>query len=192
MKTNNSGSRQLFVMPTIAVLIGITLAGCAETPRRHYVEAPRTIAMPNIEVYAYPKNGQTADEQKRDRYECYNWSVKQTGFDPSRLPADGPREVRVEPAASPNHDATVLGITGALIGAAVSRPSNALGGAAIGAVVGAAAGSASDANREATADHIEHVENANQRAQYAQLDQRAAEYRRAMSACLVGRGYSVN
>jgi hypothetical protein len=173
-------------------MIGILLSGCAETPRRRYVEAPRTLPPINTEVYAYPRNGQTAEDQKRDRYECYNWSVKQTGFDPATLPGNDTRLVRVEPAASPNHDATVLGVTGAIIGAAVSRPSHALGGAAIGAVVGAAAGSASDANREATAEHIERSENAGQRAQYAQLSQRAADYRRAMGACLEGRGYSVH
>jgi hypothetical protein len=188
-----TGSRNLLVVPTAAALIGITLAGCVEAPPRRYVEAPRPAPVINTEVYAYPRNGQTAEDQKRDRYECYNWAVKQTGFDPSRMPTENARVVHVEPSVAPNHDAAVLGVTGAIIGAAVSRPSNALGGAAIGAVLGAAAGSASDANREATAEHIERSANAaNQRGQYAQLSQRAAEYRRAMSACLEGRGYSVS
>lgn len=192
MKTRTTSSRSFLLVPTLAATIGMLLAGCAETPRRHYAEAPRALPPINTEVYAYPRNGQTAGDQKRDRYECYSWSVKQTGFDPATLPAGDARLVRVEPAASPNRDATVLGVTGALIGAAVSRPSHALGGAAIGAVVGAAAGSASDANREATAERIERSENAGQRAQYAQLSQRAADYRRAMGACLEGRGYSVH
>jgi hypothetical protein len=192
MKAGIAVYRNIFVLPTLAILIGVTLAGCAETPRRRYIEEARVAPPINTEVYAYPRNGQTLDEQKRDRYECYNWSVKQTGFDPSTVPAENARLVRVEPAASPNHDAAVLGVTGAIIGAVVSRPSHALGGAAIGGVLGAAAGSASDANREATAEHIERAENANQRATYAQLAQRAADYRRAMGACLEGRGYSVH
>jgi hypothetical protein len=184
---SSSCSRPLFALLTLAVL-----AGCAEAPHRQYVEEARATPPINTEVYAYPNNGQSVEEQKRDRYECYNWSVKQTGFDPSRLPAENARVVHVEPTASPNHDATVLGVPGAIIGAAVSRPSQALGGAAIGAVTGAAVGSVSDANRAATAEHIERAENANQHAQYAQLAQRAADYRRAMSACLEGRGYSVH
>ncbi|MEC5386634.1 hypothetical protein VVD49_12935 [Uliginosibacterium sp. H3] len=184
------GNRRL-VVPVLSTLIAVTLAGCAETPRRRYTETPRALPPISTEVYAYPRDERSADAQKRDRFECYNWSVKQTGFDPARMPTDTPRVVRVDPAVSPNHDAAVLGVTGAIIGAAVSRPSNALGGAAIGAVLGAAAGSASDANREATADSMERSANADQRAQHAQLSQRAADYRRAMSACLEGRGYIV-
>jgi hypothetical protein len=30
----------------------------------------------------YPKNGQSADQQARDRYECYRFGVAQSGFDP--------------------------------------------------------------------------------------------------------------
>jgi len=32
----------------------------------------------------YPKNGQTADQQARDRYDCYRFAVSQSGFDPMR------------------------------------------------------------------------------------------------------------
>ncbi|HEX5127609.1 MAG TPA: hypothetical protein VFW00_12765 [Rhodocyclaceae bacterium] len=191
MKTKFTRSKN-FLLPASLILAGATLAGCATEPR--YAETYRVAPPPvTTEVYAYPKQGQSLDQQKRDRFECYNWAVKQTGFEPSKLPPDGTvRTVRVEPAVSPNHDATVLGVTGALIGAAVSRPSNALAGAAIGGVVGAAAGSASDADREATAQRIEDAENANQNARGARLEERAAEYRRAMGACLEGRGYTVN
>jgi len=31
-----------------------------------------------------PRNGQTADQQARDRYECYRFAVAQSGFDPIR------------------------------------------------------------------------------------------------------------
>lgn len=175
----------------LSVLAAAVLAGCAHSPRREYVETQRVAPPINTEVYAYPKRGQTAEEMKRDRFECYAWAVKQTGFDPATLPTQTARLVRVEPAVSPNHDAAVLGVTGAIVGAAVSRPSHALGGAAIGAVVGAAAGSASDAHREVTADRMERAENARQRSRYTQLADRAADYRRAMGACLEGRGYSV-
>jgi hypothetical protein len=33
-------------------------------------------------VFLYPKNGQTADQQARDRYDCYRFAVAQSGFDP--------------------------------------------------------------------------------------------------------------
>jgi hypothetical protein len=33
-------------------------------------------------AYIYPKNGQTPEQQERDRYECYRFATAQTGFDP--------------------------------------------------------------------------------------------------------------
>jgi hypothetical protein len=35
------------------------------------------------ELIAYPKNGQTADQQSTDKYECHKWAVGQTGYDPT-------------------------------------------------------------------------------------------------------------
>jgi hypothetical protein len=35
------------------------------------------------ELYAYPKNGQSTEQQAKDRYECHRWAADQTGFDPS-------------------------------------------------------------------------------------------------------------
>lgn len=33
-------------------------------------------------VFLYPRNGQSADQQARDRYDCYRFAVGQSGFDP--------------------------------------------------------------------------------------------------------------
>jgi len=35
-------------------------------------------------LYVYPKQGQSAQQQDTDRYECYRWAVQQTGFDPTQ------------------------------------------------------------------------------------------------------------
>jgi len=35
------------------------------------------------EIFIYPKQGQSAEQQAQDRYECHRWAVDQTGFDPS-------------------------------------------------------------------------------------------------------------
>jgi hypothetical protein len=35
-------------------------------------------------VFLYPKTGQSADQQARDRYDCYRFAVTQSGFDPMR------------------------------------------------------------------------------------------------------------
>jgi hypothetical protein len=42
---------------------------------------PSTLQM-GTKVFVYPRSGQTADQQARDRYECYRFAVAQTGFDP--------------------------------------------------------------------------------------------------------------
>jgi hypothetical protein len=43
--------------------------------------SPQTPGSSNI--YAYPKNGQTDAQAATDRFECHQWAVSQTGFDPS-------------------------------------------------------------------------------------------------------------
>ena len=36
------------------------------------------------ELYIYPKQGQSVQKQADDRFACHQWSVKQTGFDPTQ------------------------------------------------------------------------------------------------------------
>ncbi len=43
---------------------------------------PATLKEPK--VFLYPKNGQSADQQARDRYDCYRFAAAQSGFDPMR------------------------------------------------------------------------------------------------------------
>jgi hypothetical protein len=37
----------------------------------------------NTDLIAYPKNGQSQEQQVRDKYECYKWAVAQIGYDPT-------------------------------------------------------------------------------------------------------------
>lgn len=46
------------------------------------------------DVFVYPKNGQSAEQQATDRYECHSWAVQQTGFDPTQ-PLGGVDESQV-------------------------------------------------------------------------------------------------
>jgi hypothetical protein len=39
---------------------------------------------PSGQTYNYPKNGQTDDQQASDRYQCHQWAVSQSGYDPTR------------------------------------------------------------------------------------------------------------
>lgn len=45
--------------------------------------APANAPAPD-KVYVYPRNGQTAEQQSRDEYDCHRWAVGQTGFDPTQ------------------------------------------------------------------------------------------------------------
>ncbi len=37
-----------------------------------------------IELFAYPKNGQTATQQAKDRSDCQQWATAQTGTEPAK------------------------------------------------------------------------------------------------------------
>ena len=36
------------------------------------------------DLYVYPQQGQSEEQQKQDRYDCYRWAADQTGFDPTK------------------------------------------------------------------------------------------------------------
>jgi hypothetical protein len=40
-------------------------------------------AGPDHQLFIYPRNGQTPEQQSRDQYECHTWASGQTGFDPT-------------------------------------------------------------------------------------------------------------
>jgi hypothetical protein len=36
------------------------------------------------DLFIYPKNGQSEEQQAKDKYECHSWAVNQSGFDPTQ------------------------------------------------------------------------------------------------------------
>ncbi len=165
------------------------LAGCETAPPPRRAPPPPGYAgpPPNTTVYAYPQNGQSSDQQSRDRYECSVWAVQQTGFDPSA--PNVPPQYRVVASGPPPGTGTAIGaIAGAVIGAAISPRWDRGAGAVFGGLTGAMIGTASDASR---AQQNAMEANALNQQQAAAMDQKASDYRRALSACLSGRGYSV-
>src|ERR1700722_12228611 len=147
---------------------------------------------PNVTVYAYPPQGQSPQQMDRDRYECSTLASQRIDFSP-RDPNVPPHErVQVVTGAPPGSGVAVGAITGGILGAAVSRPRDAgaglLLGALLGGAVGAGAEASADANAQAAADANA---NAHMQAQAAQMERKASDYRRALGACLEGRGYSI-
>ncbi|MDO8943119.1 MAG: glycine zipper 2TM domain-containing protein, partial [Desulfobacterales bacterium] len=80
---------------------------------------------------------------------------------------------------------------GAVLGALIGGPHHAVEGALIGASGGAIAGAASDSARMEAARQQEEAYATRDRSRDARLNEKASVFRRAMSACLEGRGYSV-
>lgn len=127
---------------------------------------------------AYPAKGQSAEQQKKDDYECHNWSVGQTGIDPTKVAA--------APPPAPKPPTTATGTTpgagargaarGAVVGEIVSDDPGA--GAAVGAV--AARGASRQANAKAQQQAAAQPQGPN-----------LQPYYQAYGACMSGRGYSV-
>ena len=168
----------------------LVLAACVTepAPRPVYDPPPPPPPPPVSEVYAYPLHGQPPEQQDRDRYECSTWATQQTGFDPS-APGVAPHDrVQVVSAAPPPGTNTAIGaVAGAIIGAAIAPRWQAAPAALAGAVVGGAIGSSADAaNAQATRTVV-----VQDRRAAAAEEQKAFAYRRAISACLDARGYSV-
>lgn len=181
----------LFLVLTTLALTGCYPASYREVSRPMPEDAGISPRASITQVYFYPKAGQTNEQQSRDHYECYNWAMKQTGFDPSQSSIPPEQRVRVVPMPPPGHDTAVLAITGAVLGALIGGPRHAVGGALIGASGGAMVGAVSDSSREQTARQLEEAYSNRDRALDAQYEGKAFNFRRAMSACLEGRGYTV-
>jgi len=174
-----------------AIAASALLAACVTEPVQR-VASVAPPPPPNSNIYFYPTQGQSAQQQDRDKYDCHLWAVQQSGFDPSA--PNAPPHARMIVAAGPPPGTGVAAgaVTGAVLGAAVSRPWEAGQGALIGALAGAAIGGLAEtaADEQARQQQLAASANANN-ARAAQLEQQASNYRRAMSACLEARGYNV-
>lgn len=124
------------------------------------------------DLMIYPKQGQTPDQQSKDRYECHTWAVQQSGFDPSNPQAAN--------AGKPGTGKEVLrgGARGAAAGAAIGAIA---GDAGKGAAIGATAGGLRRGFKERD----------RQQAESSSGNPGQQAYQRAIAACLDGRGYSV-
>jgi hypothetical protein len=171
----------------VALAVGCGLAACATPPPPRVVSVPPP--PPPQKIFVYPSNGQSPEQTDRDRYECHVWAVQQTGVDPSR-PDGNPygRVVVVQPSTPPGANTAAGAVTGAILGALIAGPRNAGAGLVLGGATGAIVGSAADANAQAQARQTQAQINQSMAAGRAQAD----SYRRALGACLQGRGYTVS
>ncbi len=63
-------------------------------------DAPPPPPSPNGDVFVYPKNGQSEEDQARDKYECHKWAQNQSSFDPTQAGGGVPPEQANDKRAS--------------------------------------------------------------------------------------------
>ncbi len=196
-------SRTVARSAVLLLLAAGVLAGCVVAPQRSVwsptVAAPPVLPAPaavavapaRAPVYFYPERGQQEARQDRDRYECYRWAVQESGSDPGMTPL---RELRPLPAPQVARDGAgvVVGAaTGAVVGAALSGPRHAGENMVIGAIFGAALGAAAQESRAQAAERAQARGEARRQAELAAAQLPQDNFKRAMSACMSGRGYRV-
>ena len=135
----------------------------------------------NQQLYVYPAHGQTYEQQQQDQYQCYQFAKEQTGFDPMAPPP---------PTTPPpqQHKAGFFGgaLFGALVGVTVGAIAHDPGE---GAAIGAAGGGLFGGMRS---EQSRNQQQQWQQQQAAILTNDRSNYNRAYTACLEGRGYTVD
>lgn len=138
------------------------------------------------DLIIFPNKGQSNEQMEKDKYDCYAWAKKESGFDPMAPPAAAaPPPATTAPQSSAVKGAARGAVVGVAVGAIAGDPGH---GAAIGATAGGLGGAMKKRDQQAS----------QQQAQQSAADQQAQQtaagldkYNRAYSACLEGKGYTV-
>lgn len=133
------------------------------------------------DLYIYPNEGQSKEQQDADEFQCYKWARDETGFDPMATPT------ATEPP--PQQGAKKGGVgRGAVRGAAIGAVIDGSDGAKKGAVGGGAVGGMrrADQNRKQAQRQQQWEQE-----QVAQYQENRNRYNRAYAACLEARNYTV-
>lgn len=56
------------------------------------IDAAPAASSAGNDLFVYPRNGQSESQTAKDRFECHQWAVSQTGFDPSEPGGGVPAE----------------------------------------------------------------------------------------------------
>lgn len=168
--------------------------------------APTFSAAQKIGMFAFPKNNQNRDQQLRDELDCYNAAQQQTGISPDQLiaptaPTSAEIQSAQKEAAESANQAKGGRVKGAAVGAAGGVAIGAIAGsagkgAAIGAVGGTMVGGArqrktnKQAKQEAATAAATDLQQQHEQEKAAYNNQMST-FKRAFSACLDARNYSV-
>jgi hypothetical protein len=195
------------IMVRTAISLNLIVAGplIASAQAQTEQAAPASSPAQNIGMFAFPKNGQSADQQRKDESECYGMAKQRTGIDAQAPPPQGlseeEKQAAQQQAAANAPQARGAGARGAARGAA--------GGAAVGAIAGdpgkgAAAGAVVGTMRGGATQRSANAQSKQQAASQTAAAQKKADeellrqhqegidtFQRAFAACMDARGYSV-
>ena len=145
-------------------------------------QSPSSSSSPasKVGLFVYPQKSQTSEQQATDEGACYASAKQQTGIDPTAAPPPPPEADKKKGGAVKGAAGGAAG--GAAIGAIAGDTGE---GAAIGATAGAVRG-----RRQQKKANKQAEQQAQQQGQ-AQQQQTLDTFRRAFSACIDSKGYSV-
>lgn len=175
-------ARRVLVLSLYIGIAGGSLAAAQNTPPPPAQPPAPSSGSPasKLGLFVYPQKEQTPETQSTDETTCYASAQQQTGIDPA-APPPAPKE------ADKKQGGAVKGAAGgAAGGAAIGAIAGDAGtGAAIGATAGAVRG-----RRQQKKANKQAEQQAQQQGQ-TQQQQTLDTFRRAFSACIDSKGYSV-
>jgi hypothetical protein len=181
---------------TLLVTVVITfVAGGGAYAQTEPPSGQRSLAA-TVDVYVFPSEGQTHEQQSKDEASCYSWAVQNTGDDPfdlqkkSQQPQQQAAAAQQEIAQAGKGAGAVGAVGGAAAGALIGEivSDDAGKGAAWGALGGAiiARRRTARAKHEASAQ----VEQQSEQVQKATAEQ-VDNFKKAFSVCLEAKKYMV-
>ena len=136
----------------------------------------------SLGLYVFPSNNQSQATQDADEMACYKWAINQTGYDPLNPPT--------VTAATADRSADGSAVRGSARGAAGGAAIGAIAGdAGKGAAIGALVGGVRGRRSKVVGDEME--QQANNQAAAEKSEELLNDYKKAFSACMEGKGYTV-
>ena len=173
----------------------VLILSCVQHAQALDKPSGKTLAA-SMEVYAFPKTGQTAVQQSQDEASCYEWATSNVGQDPFDLSKQAAQQqAKTDQAkATAQQTGKGSGARGALRGAAAGAivgeivDDDAGKGAAIGAGAGAIA-----SRRRARRSQQQAVAQADQQGQAKQeaTQKQVDNFKKAFAVCLEAKDYLV-
>lgn len=178
--------RRISTLLTLTLVAGATRSAIAQTESVQLATAA-TPRMQTLGLIVYPAGGQTPEQQARDEQACHAWAQQQVGPVTATPDADSAAQAGMAKADSATKHAGIKGAAGGAAGGALigAIAGDAGRGAGMGGLAGALRG------RRARKEAEQQAEQQARAQVQAQANQQGGTFKKAVVACLQGRGYTV-